>query len=141
MNLYVESSAILALLLGETRGATVEKLLGRADNVVASEILLLECDRALIRAEGLGVISSAQAGNQRAAVSRESAFWTLIRIEGEVMERARRPFPLEPVRALDALHLATLLTAGSIFIGAELLSFDDRIRENAVALGFELAGE
>ena len=57
------------------------------------------------------------------------------------MERARRAFPLVPVRALDALHLATLLTAGSIFIGAELLSFDDRIRENAVALGFELAGE
>ena len=35
----------------------------------------------------------------------------------------------------------TLLLMGTIFVGAKLLSFDDRIRENAVALGFALAGE
>ena len=141
MNLYVESSAIAARLLGEARGTEVEELLERADNVVSSEIVLLECDRALIRAEASGIISPAEAGNQRAALNRESAFWTLLRIEGEVLDRARRPFPSEPVRSLDAVHLATLLLAGSIFVGAEVLSFDDRIRENAVALGFALAGE
>ena len=117
----------------------MEELLERADNVISSEIVLLECDRALIRAEVSGEISAAEAARQRAVFNRESSFWTLLRVEDEVLERARRPFPLEPVRSLDALHLASLLVAGSIFVSAQLLSFDDRIRANAEALGFELA--
>ena len=141
MNLYVESSAVVARLLGQSGSALAGELLERADNVFSSELLLLECDRALIRAQMSGMISAAEAASLRAALNRESAYWTLLRIEGEVLERARRPFPIEPVRSLDAVHLATLLVAGSIFIGSELLSFDDRIRENALALGFELAGE
>ena len=139
MNLYVESSAVAARLLGQAQGARVQKLLERADNVISSDIVLLECDRALIRAEVSGEISAAHAARQRAVFNRESAFWILLRVEGEVLERARRPFPIEPVRSLDALHLASLLVAGSIFVGAVLLSFDDRIRANAKALGFGLA--
>lgn len=139
MNLYVESSAIAARLLGQEKGAVVEDLLERAENVFSSELLLVECDRALVRAESSGILSAAQAGSRRAALNLESAYWTLIRVEGEVLERARRAFPLEPVRTLDALHLATLLVVRSIFADAELLSFDDRVRENAKALGFQLA--
>jgi hypothetical protein len=139
VNLYVESSAIVARLLGEAQGVGVGEMLERADNVISSEIVLLECDRALIRAEVSGAISPAQASGQRAVFNRESAFWTLLRVEDEVLERARRPFPVEPVRSLDALHLASLIVAGSIFVRAELLSFDDRIRANGKALGFELA--
>ncbi|HYO46431.1 MAG TPA: type II toxin-antitoxin system VapC family toxin [Gemmatimonadota bacterium] len=138
MNLYVESSAIAARLLGQSKSALVEDLLERADNVFSSELLLVECDRALIRAETSGEFSAADIARQRAVLNRESAYWTLLRIEGEVLERARRPFPLEPVRSLDAVHLSTLLVVRSIFADAELLSFDDRIRRNATALGFEL---
>jgi hypothetical protein len=139
VNLYVESSAIAARLLGQSRGAKVGEVLERADNVISSEIVLLECDRALIRAEVSGELSAAQAARQRAVFNREAAFWTLLRVEDEVLERARRPFPVEPVRSLEALHLASLMVAGSMFVSAEILSFDDRIRENAKALGFELA--
>lgn len=139
MNLYLESSAIAARLLGQAKGEMVQSLLERAENVFSSELLLLECDRALIRAEHSGHIPAADAASKRSVLNREAGFWTLLRIEGEVLERARRPFPIEPVRALDALHLASLLVAGSIFASAKLLSFDDRIRANAKALGFELA--
>jgi predicted nucleic acid-binding protein len=138
VNLYVESSAVAAWLLAESRGAFVRDLLEQAENVFSSELLLVECDRALVRAESAGVMSFAQAGSQRAALNSEAAYWTLLRIEEEVLERARRAFPLEPVRALDAIHLATLLVVRSIFADAELLSFDDRVRENAMALGFRL---
>ncbi|CAN5867680.1 type II toxin-antitoxin system VapC family toxin [soil metagenome] len=139
MNLYVESSAIAARLLGQEKGELVQELLERAENVFSSELLLVECDRALVRAESEGILTSAQAASQRAVLSLESAYWTLLRIEGEVLERARRAFPLEPVRTLDAIHLATLLVIRSIFADAELLSFDDRVRKNARALGFQLA--
>ena len=139
MNVYVESSAVAARLLGQERGALVQELLERAENVFSSELVLVECDRALVRAESEGVLTSAQAASQRAVLSLESGYWTLLRIEGEVLERARRAFPLEPVRTLDAIHLATLLVIRSIFADAELLSFDDRVRKNAIALGFQLA--
>lgn len=138
MNLYVESSAVAAWLLAQSRGALVRDLLERAENVFSSELILVECDRALLRAESAGILSSAKAASQRAALNLEAAYWTLLRIEGEVLERARRPFPREPVRSLDALHLATLLLVRSIFADAEVLSFDERIRENATALGFQL---
>ena len=139
MNLYVESSAIVARLLGQSNGGVVQDLLERAENVFSSELLLVECDRALLRAESAGVLSEAQAAGLRAILNREAAYWTLLRIEGEVLERARRAFPVEPVRSLDALHLASLLVVRSIFADAEVLSFDQRIRGNATALGFQLA--
>jgi hypothetical protein len=139
LTLYVESSAIAARLLGQAPGDRVRDLLERAEHVVSSELLLVECDRAVIRAESAGDLSAAAAAGWRATLSLESQYWTLLRIEGEVVERARRPFPLEPVRTLDAIHLSTLLLVRSIFADAELLSFDERIRANAKALGFRLA--
>jgi predicted nucleic acid-binding protein len=139
MNLYVESSAIVSRLLGQSNGAFVQDILERTENVFSSELLLVECDRALVRAESAGLLSAAQAAGQRAILNHESAYWTLLRIEGEVVERARRAFPVEPVRTLDALHLASLLIVRSIFADAEVLSFDERIRGNATALGFQLA--
>jgi predicted nucleic acid-binding protein len=138
LNLYVESSAIAARLLGQAKSELVRDLLERAENVFSSELLLVECERALIRAESAGEFSAAAASGWRATLSLESQYWTLLRIEGEVVERARRTFPLEPVRTLDAIHLSTLLLVRSIFADAELLSFDDRIRDNARALGFRL---
>lgn len=139
MNVYVESSAIVAWLLSETGGESVRVLIERAENVFSSELTLVECSRALIRAESSGTISSATAASRRAELDREAAYWTLLRIEEEVLERARRPFPFEPIRSLDAVHLASLLVAGSIFVNAELLSFDERICANAKAMGFRLA--
>lgn len=53
------------------------------------------------------------------------------------MERARRPFPVEPIRTLDALHLASALVARSAEAGLMLLTLDQRVRENAQRLGFE----
>ena len=139
MNVYAESSAVVAWLLGEANGDPAHDLLEAADNVYCSDLLFVECERALIRLEAAGALSTAEAGARRAALNREASFWIVCRIEGEVVERARRPFPREPVRSLDALHLATLIVGASIFTDLELLSFDDRIRENATALGFAIA--
>ncbi|HUF90244.1 MAG TPA: type II toxin-antitoxin system VapC family toxin [Gemmatimonadota bacterium] len=140
MNLYVESSAIVSWLLGQSRGTEVVEQLDGADNVVSSELLLLECDRAVIRVESSGQVPAAESARVRGDLARASSYWTLLRMGDEVLERARRPFPQEPVRSLDALHLATLILGRSIFADLELLSFDDRIRANAAALGFAIAG-
>ena len=56
-------------------------------------------------------------------------------MDAEVVERSRRSFPCEPIRSLDALHLATALIVRGLSPKVQILSFDDRIRENATALG------
>jgi len=51
---------------------------------------------------------------------------------------SRRPFPKEPVRTLDAIHLATALLGQSLVPDLELLSLDDRVRGPAAVMGLRL---
>lgn len=55
-----------------------------------------------------------------------------------VLDRARRPFPVEPLRTLDALHLASALTAMETLGDVAVLSLDRRVRTAARASGLEL---
>ena len=138
MNVYAESSAVLAWLLGEEAGPRVREVLRRAELVVASDLTLVECDRVLIRAAALGEIDEATAADRRAQMDAEAAHWHLWRVSSDILDRARRPFPAEPVRTLDAIHLASALAVRSVVPGVELLSLDDRIRRAGAQLGFRL---
>lgn len=137
MNIYAESSAILAWLLGEADGSRVREALRRAELVFASDLVLIECDRVLIRAVTLGEIDEATGANRRAHLNAAAAHWQMYRLSLDIVERARRAFPVEPVRTLDAIHLASALAVHST-IRVELLSLDDRIRRAGRELGFRL---
>ena len=135
MSLYAESSAVLAWLLGEPRAAEVRESLGSADVVFASDLTLVECDRVLIRAAHLGEVTEADAAARRAELVVGAAHWTVLRLGADVIDRARRRFASEPVRTLDALHLASALASRAAVPDLAVLSLDDRIRTNARALG------
>jgi len=143
VNLYAESSAVLAWLLGESRGAEILESLAAATLVVTSDLTLVECDRVLIRAAALGELPEADAASRRAELNAVAAHWTMLHLGSDAIERARRRFPEEPVRTLDALHLASALVAKAAIGDLTLLSLDDRIRRNGRALNFDLhpAGE
>jgi predicted nucleic acid-binding protein len=138
LNIYAESSAVLAWLLGEEADYRVREVLRRAALVAASDLVLLECDRVLIRAVALGEIDEVTAADRRVLLNAAAAHWHLWRVSSEIVDRARRPFPVEPVRTLDAIHLASALAARSAVPGIELLSLDDRIRQSGKQLGFRL---
>jgi predicted nucleic acid-binding protein len=138
LTLYAESSAVLAWLLGEDAGAAVRDALAGAAIVVASDLTLIECDRVLIRATVLGDITEAHAADRRAHLNAAAVGWQVMCIGQEIVERARRPFPGEPIRTLDALHLASALVARQAIAGLELLSLDDRIRAAGRRLGIRL---
>ena len=138
MNLYAESSAILAWLLEEEASPGVRKVLASAGTVLASDLTLLECDRVLIRAVTLGEITEAGAADRRAHLNAAAGHWHLLRMGAEIVERARRPFPGEPLRTLDAIHLASALHARSLLAGLEMLSLDQRIRAAAHQSGMRL---
>jgi predicted nucleic acid-binding protein len=141
VNIYAESSAVLAWLLGEEAGRPVREVLRHAELVMASDLTLVECDRVLIRAITLGEIEEASAADRRAHLNAAAAHWHLWRVSSDIVDRARHPFPTEPVRTLDAIHLASALAVRSVVPGVELLSLDDCIRRAGVQLGFRLQPE
>ena len=65
MNLYVESSAILAWLLDESSAAEVRRLFADAEVIFTSDLTLIECSRVLIRAMVLGELNEAEAADRR----------------------------------------------------------------------------
>ncbi len=138
MNVYVESSAVLAWLLGEEDAESVREVLRAAEMVVASDLTLVECDRVLIRATALDEIGEAAAADRRAHLNAVAAHWHVLRISPDIIHRARQPFPGAPIRTLDAIHLASALAARAAIAGLMLLSLDARIRRSAKHLGFGL---
>ena len=138
MKIYAESSAVLAWLLGEDTAPRIRQLLSRAELVIASDLTLLECDRVLIRAVALGEIDEVAAADRRAHLNAAAARWHVLRLSVEIIDRARQSFPAEPIRTLDAIHLASALAARSGVAGVELLSLDARIRRAGEQLGFRL---
>ena len=138
MNLYAESSAVLAWLLGEDAAPRVRALLSKAELVIASDLTLLECDRVLIRAVVHGEVDEAAAADRRAHLNAAAAHWHMLRVSAEIVDRARQPFPAEPMRTLDAIHLSSALAARAGVAGVELLSLDERIRRAGQQLGFRL---
>ena len=138
MNLYAESSAVLAWLLDEETAPVVRQLLTEAETIVASDLTLIECDRVLIRAINLGELTEAEAADRRAHLSAAASHWHVLRIANEVVDRARQPFPGEPIRTLDAIHVASALVARSVVSGLVMLSLDERVRDVAKKLGVEV---
>jgi predicted nucleic acid-binding protein len=138
VNIYAESSAVLAWLLGEAAGRRVRELLRRSKLVMASDLVLIECDRVLIRAVTLGEIDEATAADRRAHLNAAAAHWHVCRLSLDIVDRARNASPAEPVRTLDAIHLASALALRSTIPSLELLSLDDRIRRAGQQLGFRL---
>lgn len=111
--------------------------LADADIVTASDLTLVECDRVRHRASFTEELPEAEAASRRAMLSRAAAHWVVFPIDTDVIERARRPFPVEPIRTLDALHLAHALLVRSLVPDLQLLTLDKRVRDNGAALGFE----
>lgn len=139
MIVYVESSAVLSWLLGEPKGERCRDILSQADRVVSSALTGLESARAISRAatkrrftrtESLALLRLLQMAESR---------WDIHEVSAEVVARARDPFPVEPVRTLDSLHLATLSLFSEVLGNVTLLSLDDRIRDNARMLGTDIA--
>ncbi len=135
MIVYAESSAVLSWLLGEPLGPAVRNSLATAEFVVTSDLTLIECDRALHRARSLGQLSAESFTELSGELRRVVKSWTLLRISDEIVERARGEFPDEPIRSLDALHLASAMATRDLLPETTILTFDERGRRCGRSLG------
>ncbi|HXH84897.1 MAG TPA: type II toxin-antitoxin system VapC family toxin [Candidatus Tectomicrobia bacterium] len=136
MTVYVESSAVLAWLLGEPPAASVRRILAEAERVVTSDLTLVECDRTIFRAVHLGSLTERRAEALRRVLRVAETHWSLVRLGREVVAKAREAFPGPPVRTLDALHLGSMLVIRDVVPELTVLTLDERVRGAGMALGF-----
>jgi predicted nucleic acid-binding protein len=116
-------------------------VLAAAELVLTASLTVIECDRALVRAVTLGLLPEAKAAERREALVRGAEHWVIFELDAAVAERARRAFPGEPIRTLDAVHLATAALASSLVPDMVVLSLDRRVRGSARQMGFSLRPE
>jgi predicted nucleic acid-binding protein len=131
---YIESSALVAALL--ERDAKALKSLRAKTRQITSALTIAETARAILRAR-LG--KRLTPDQERAAVRALRRFERrcyVVAIADEVLARVRRPFPVEPIRTLDAVHLATTESLGEPPQVITIVTRDDRVRDNAAALGY-----
>lgn len=133
---YIESSALLAALL--EHDVTAIKSLRAKGREVTSALTLAEGARAILRARAGGRLTADQ---ERAAVRGLRRFERgcyVVAVTDAVLARVGRPFPVEPVRTLDAVHLATTELLGEPPQLVTIVTRDSRVRENAKALGYSV---
>jgi hypothetical protein len=99
---------------------------------------LIECDRVLIRAVATSALPQAVASERQDVLARTADHWVIFDLDATVVDRSRRPFPAEPIRTLDAIHLATASLARSLVHDMAVLSLDARVRASARQLGLEV---
>lgn len=136
MTLYLETSALLrAALLGQPEVVTC---MGSAGTWVTSALTLVECERTLIALLHGKRISRSQRARAHAYL-REVVWRTEVsELDGAMFDRAGLPFPVEPVRTLDAIHLAAILRWAELGPLA-VLTCDSRIKDNAEAIGLKVS--
>lgn len=137
--LYAETSAVLRWLLNQEYAEQVRLHLERADRVAASCLTPLECRRVLSRL-------TPELNPKDNAALRQMLFdatrgWLLVEMDQPVRDRAGEPFPVEPIRALDAIHLATCVELERAVGPLSVLSVNQRVRTNAARLGFQVLPE
>ncbi len=138
MTLYAESSAVLRWLFAEPGGEDARAALSLAEKVATSRLTLIEVRRVVGRAEREGRLAAAQAIDLLALFARAASSWAIVELVPSVAQRAAERFPAEPVRTLDAIHLATALFLRPHLPELVLLTSDERIRRNAALLGLEV---
>ncbi len=138
MNLYLESSAALRDLLGGDGCEEIRRLLSAADVVATSRCTLAEVGRVLARLRVLEPTAAAAAAARESQFQMDSDLWVIQPVDEGIWSRCSRPFPREPLRTLDAVHLATLEKLSGVIEPLAVLSTDSRVRDNAKALGFSV---
>jgi len=124
---YLDTSAVVKLLVREGETAALRRWLRRRPRRVASALLSVELLRAARRAGEPRLVVEAR---------RLLSGITLVDVHGAVLDRAGE---LEPgqLRTLDAIHLATALS-----LGAELdavVTYDRRMADAAALVGLAIA--
>ena len=133
MRRYIESSALIAALLESDAPAIASIRAG--EQRVTSALTIAEASRAVLRARLTGRITAQQQREALVTLHRFARRCHIVSVTDTILAYAGRPFPVEPIRTLDAIHLATAEALGDPPTLLTIVTRDLRIRDNATALG------
>ena len=135
MIVYVETSALLRWLFSESDAETIAHSINSATGVVTSVLTMMESERIIIRSHCRGMLAASGFQAAGRTLKNFSSDWELMEVSPLVRSRVGQPFPLEPIRTLDAIHLASALDFSRVYPDFAMLTRDRKILDNAVRLG------
>ena len=133
---YIETSALVAA--GVERDATAMHAVRGEGVRFASALTFAETRRVLAAARQRARLSPDQHQSRLSWLRRFERRCEIVEISSSVLARLGRPFAIEPVRSLDAIHLATIEALDEDPALIAVVTRDRRIAENARAMGFRV---
>lgn len=133
---YIESSALVAALLEHDSNAL--ESVRAPGRIVTSALTIAETARAILRARATARLTATEGRAAVGALRRFELRCFVVGITDAVLARVRRPFPIEPIRTLDAVHLATAEMLDEAPPLVVVVTRDARVRDNAEALGYSV---
>ena len=131
---YIETSALVAA--GVERDVTATQAIRGEGIRFASALTFAEARRMLSVARQSGRLSPEVYRSRLSWVRRFERRCEVVDISATVLARLGRPFAVEPVRSLDAIHLATIEALEEDSAAIAVVTRDRRIAENARAMGY-----
>jgi predicted nucleic acid-binding protein len=107
LKLYLDTSALVKLYVEEAGSATVQEAVARAETVATNVIAYVEAFAAFARRRREGRLSR---GDYRRTIQELQSDWDhylLLEVTNEVIRRAADLTAIHPLRAYDAIHLAS----------------------------------
>jgi hypothetical protein len=134
---FWDSSALVPLVIRESKTIVVERLLAADDEVVAWWGTIVECVSAVARLDRSGKASQDEIRSMLGRLERLQAGWQEIAPTYDVRAAAQRLLRVHPLRSSDALQLAAATAAaGRSPQALQFISFDTRLRTAAQREGF-----
>ena len=133
---YFDTSALVKRYVEEAGRREVLRLLRRHE-VVTSAVMPLELRSALRRRVSEGTLDQKRVTQILKRVAADRAFWSFVNVGNDVLAAAEILVAAHPLRALDAIHVASAQLFASRVEIPELtfVSADARQTTAAVALG------
>jgi len=132
--IYLDTSAVLRAWLETGTSPDIEARLLAAPVLVTSRLALVESARVIHRVRSLGTIPEQRLADAERGIDDVWTRCDVWELSREVCDVAGAVSPTKPLRALDALHLATFVIARRKIDGLALLTTDTRLAEAAGAV-------
>jgi predicted nucleic acid-binding protein len=138
--IYLDASALVKLFVPEPESEALNQALVGAKDVIVSDLALTEMASALGRRAREGRLTLTESRRLYREAEKLTTSCRPAELTPSIHRRAERILLLSqkvPLRALDALHLATALDAEAVTI----VTYDPRLRDAAAAHGLFAAPE
>ena len=133
---YVDTSALIKRYVEELGRRQVLQLL-RKNECVVSAVLPIEVRSTLRRRVSEGTLDEERTAAILRRFTADRAFWTLIEVSGEALTAAETLAATHPLRALDAIHVASAQLFAARIAPSEFIFVSADVQQTtaAAALG------